>query len=314
MKDIVYRFVKECRQMRGGAISSRVERTRKAGAIARDIAAAFPGLHAENIGRKHVAWYVGALRCGGLSKNGNVPTPGTMKNYLSVLRAVLRRLGKPNLLPNENDALGIPRRSYVRRESIALVITGEQVAAVERHSPYFAASLLLMQAFGLRHEESMKVVPALADHVTELRMQGSWCKNGKPRSILIRTAQQREALSRAHAVAREGSLIPASMTYIAAKKQFQAITGGFGITHRHGLRHKYAELRYIDLTGNQPPVLSGLSVGDVSSEYVLLDRAARDTITFELGHKRRSVVGAYLGSLYRGKAERSGRTESTDGS
>ncbi len=314
MKDIVYRFVKECRQMRGGAISTRAERTSKASAIARAFAGEFPGLKAENVGAKHVTWYVAALRSGELSKDGKVPTPGTMKNYLSVLRTVLRRLGKPNLLPADNDALAIPRRSYVRPTSIALVITGEQVAAVERHSPYFAASLLLMQAFGLRHEESMKIVPALADHVTELRMQGSWCKNGKPRNILVRTAQQREALSRAHAVAREGSLIPASMAYIAAKKQFQGITGGFGITHRHGLRHKYAELRYIDLTGNQPPVLSGLSIGDVSSEYVLLDRAARNTITIEFGHERRSAVGAYLGSLYRSKAERSGRTESTDGS
>ena len=55
---------------------------------------------------------------------------GTMKNYLSVLRHCSRRLGKPNLLPADNDALAIPHRSTVRRTSIALVITGEQVAAV----------------------------------------------------------------------------------------------------------------------------------------------------------------------------------------
>jgi hypothetical protein len=62
-----------------------------------------------------------------------------------------------------------------------------------------------------------------------------------------------------------------------------------GLTHRHGLRHRYAQERYLELTGSLPPNCEG------PLETWAVDDRARTIISDELGHGRKQVTSAYLG-------------------
>lgn len=299
MRPLVYDFNLLCQKARGGAINTRRERRCNARAIAKQLDAKFRGLRLENVSERHLDWYIEALTTGQLSANGRPPAVGTVKNRMAVLRFILRRAGKEGMLPADNSALGIQRRTYVRAESIAVVLTPAQLLLVDQSSNFYGASLRLMAVFGLRHEEAQKIVPIEADHRTELVLQGNWCKNGKPRSVPIRTRAQRDALDYAKAVAHEGSLVPPAMSYVQSRRKFQSITKAIGIGIRHALRHNFAQVRYAEICGEAAPVVSGLKAQDVSPDRLIRDRCARDVISRELGHERRAVLGAYLGSLFK---------------
>lgn len=299
MKSAQYMATKITRKNRCGAISTRCERTRTIKRIVGDIAEKFPGLKLENMGPHHVAWWFNAMREGKLSRSGTPPSIGSQKNDLAALRFLLRRIGKPSLLPKSNADLGVEKRDYVRTQSVAINLNAGQIAQVHAHSPRYAICLQLMDAFGLRVEESLKIIPVLADRGFELELKGSWCKNGRPRGVPILKREQRALLEQAKAIAGEGSLIPPGLTYAEARSELQTLTKAIGLNRRHGLRHAYAGERYFSLTGELPPAVSGLTLAEVSKEQLLLDRAARSAIALELGHARRSVLGAYLGSLHR---------------
>jgi hypothetical protein len=63
----------------------------------------------------------------------------------------------------------------------------------------------------------------------------------------------------------------------------------------HGLRHRYAQMRYELLTGWKAPVAGGPSSHSLSAEQRLLDAHARQGISRELGHERLAVTSVYLG-------------------
>lgn len=303
MKPAQHSAVKAARKHRHGAISTRCERARTVKRIVGDIVAKFPGLQLENLGKRHVLWWIDAMRRGKLSRGGRPPSIGSQKNDLAALRFLLRRIGKPNLLPKSNADLGVERRDCVRTVSVAIELQPEQVAKIYAHSPRYAICLQLMSEFGLRVEESLKIVPMMADRGFELELRGSWCKNGRARGIPILRTEQRVILEQAKTIAGQGSLIPPGLNYAEARGQLQALTTAIGLNHRHALRHGYAASRYLAMTGALPPVATGLTRADVTAEQVLLDRAARSAIALELGHARRSVLGAYLGSLFRSRRE-----------
>ena len=78
---------------------------------------------------------------------------------------------------------------------------------------YAQASLRLQVAFGLRRKEALMIQPAWADRGNRLVLHDTWTKGGRPREIPLTTAAQRQALDHAKAVAGQGSLIPASLSY-----------------------------------------------------------------------------------------------------
>ena len=304
MKQAQYQATKVARKDRRVAIATRCERVRTIKRIVGQIALQFPGLKLDNLTERHVMWWVRAMAAGKFSRTGRPPSVGSQKNDLSAIRFLLQRIGKSNLLPKSNAALGIERRRYVATVSVALDLQDHQVDLVHAHSPRFALSLRMMRAFGLRCEESLKVVPIVADRGFELQLQGSWCKNGRPRCVPIVDSTQRALLEPAKAIAGDGSMVPPGLTYAEARSQLRELTAAIGLSHRHGLRHGYVGDRYFALTGGLPPVATGLTRHDVTAEEVHRDRAARSTIALELGHTRRSVLGAYLGSLFRSSRER----------
>jgi hypothetical protein len=72
-------------------------------------------------------------------------------------------------------------------------------------------------------------------------------------------------------------------------ERFGVTRAGLGVVP-HGLRHQGAADDYRAMTGELPPVAGG---GPVDRE---LDVQARQCIAERLGHGRRQIVNAYLGS------------------
>ena len=126
-------------------------------------------------------------------------------------------------------------------------------------------------------------------------LKASWCKGGREREIPIRTARQREVLDQAHRLVRRGSMIPSGRSYVEQVKLYERQTAAVGLHKLHGLRHAYAQERYKELTGWEPPVAGGKPSAKLTREEKALDREARMTISRELGHEREQITAVYLG-------------------
>jgi hypothetical protein len=157
-------------------------------------------------------------------------------------------------------------------------------------------SLELQQAFGLRREEAIKFRPGYADRGDRLVLKDTWTKGGKAREIPVCNAAQREVVARAHRLAGKGSLIPRDRNYRQQLRIYERHTANAGLSKLHGLRHAYAQDRYEELTGWKSPAAGGRAAASLSPDECRLDKAARLTISLELGHERLAVVKVYLGS------------------
>jgi hypothetical protein len=113
--------------------------------------------------------------------------------------------------------------------------------------------------------------------------------------VPVRTAEQRQVLDEAKSLAGQGSLIPASKTYVEQLRRFEHQCGAAGIQRVHGLRHQYAQTRYRELTGWPAPVAGGPRSKELNAQERALDEAARLIVSAELGHERSQVTAVYLG-------------------
>ena len=271
--------------------SFNTQRSRKAHVklIARHLAeAGFKRLKAGNLKPKHVAALVDRWKNDGISA-------GTFKNRMGAVRWMYGKVNKHFLVPRTNAELGIGNRQYVTNESKARELTPTFGDIDRIKSPHVRMSLELQRAFGLRREEALKIRPAWADRETKLVLQGSWTKGGRRREIRILTSHQREVLDRAKAVADNGSLIPRDKSYINHLRVYKRQIAAAGFHKLHGLRHAYAQERYLELTGREAPAAGGKSWNDLTPEEKIEDGRARMTISEELGHSRGQIVSVYLG-------------------
>jgi len=274
-----------CKHNRDGSFASRADRERLLDLIANQLKAlGFRHMHAASFKAKHIDALVECWRTEGIAA-------GTLKNRMTALRWVCEKTGKSHIIDRSNDAYGIERRVYVSTTSKAWMLDDSRLAWIS--DPYTAMSLQLQTAFGLRREESIKIVPSVADLGDRLFLQASWTKGGRSREVPIRTSEQRVLLDEAKALAGGGSLIPRNASYIDQRNRFKAQCPRAGIRNVHGLRHHYAQCRYQTLTGWACPAQGGPSARTLSPEQRAIDRAARQTISSELGHARISVVNVY---------------------
>jgi hypothetical protein len=68
-----------------------------------------------------------------------------------------------------------------------------------------------------------------------------------------------------------------------------------GLDHLHGLRHAYAQARFLELTGLACPVTGGPHREELTPAQREDDFEARLIISAELGHTREAITVAYLG-------------------
>lgn len=227
----------------------------------------------------------------------------TIKNRMAALRWWAEKIGNPGAVKS-NDELGIERREYTTNENKAASIETVDLSKMDER---IAASLVLQSEFGLRREEAMKFQPEYAlsgrspldAETKEIRLKGSWTKGGRDRVIPIKTMSQREALAKAAYLARSGSMIPPDRSYRQHMIIWEKETAAQGIGRTHGLRHAYAQRRYMELTGWAAPAVAGIR--KLTPDERQKDQEARKTISEELGHGRIAITNAYLGSWKGGK-------------
>ena len=288
MRDLNRDFKVLCRHNRDGSYATQADREHILDLIADQLhEMGFRGLRAQGLKPKHVEKLVARWLAEELS-------PGTVKNRMAVMRWAVQKLGKDNIVARTNAAYGIPDRVYVTNISKAKELGMEQLESIR--TPCAQMSLRLQAAFGLRREASIKIVPAWADRGDTLLLKDSWNKGGRDIEIPIRTAEQRQLLNEAKALAKGKSLVaPGYKTYYAYLKHFRYECGRVGIHAFHGHRHFYAQARYQELTGQACPALGGPRSKQLTPAQKAIDREARDVISHEMGHGREQITAVYLG-------------------
>lgn len=226
--------------------------------------------------------------------------PATIKNYMSKLRKIAVLLGNPQLVKPSNDAYNINRRSYAPTYNKAIY----QIDFSKCTDPMICLSLEAQSLFGLRREESMKLVISDAWHVNNLKIKPSWSKGGIGRTLEITNQEQQQWLLKAIQQVPSGqSLIPKDRTYKQHLSRYQIQTKQMGISKCHGLRHAYAQRRYQELTrqfdphkrGWLCPIAGGLPSRGLNHYQKAIDHKVRQIISRELGHSRVNITRIYLG-------------------
>lgn len=224
---------------------------------------------------------------------------GTIKNRLSHVRWWAEKIGKASMLPKSNTGsnqaivLDIEKRNYVPVNSKAKTL---DIVKLEKISdPLVRLSLRLQQEFGLRREEAIKFRPDVAIQDSEIALKASWTKGGRPRVVPIRTESQRTLLKEIKQVVGNGALIRADRNYVKQLRSYERQTSLVGLCKNHGLRHLYAQQRYLELTGWKAPIAGGPKSTELTQEQKASDRCARLLISKELGHSREQITVVYLG-------------------
>ncbi|MDO8277016.1 MAG: integrase domain-containing protein [Burkholderiaceae bacterium] len=235
---------------------------------------------------------------------------GASASYLASQNTALRRLaiwmGKPDAVPRLCDLVGDPqvfRRSYSALTSKNWETMGIDIdkvfADMDALCPITGLQLRLILVNGLRAREAMMFKPAEADKGDSLLVTGG-TKGGRTRTIPVDNPVQRDILERCKAVAKgnaRGLVTPRPGKSVRSNlDRFYYLLKKIGVTKKqlgvtpHGLRHTYAARKYEEATGMKSPVDGG---GEVSREA---DHVARLNISELLGHSRKTITSAYLGT------------------
>jgi hypothetical protein len=287
MRDLNYQLKQLGARNRDGSYATRNDRARMLSLVANQLhELGYRHMRVDSLKPKHVEALLGRWKSEDLSA-------ATMKNRLAALRWWADKIGKENVVARENDSYGIDRRQFVTNRDKGKDLDPAQVDKVA--SPFVAMSLRLQEAFGLRREESIKIRPGWADQGNALRLQASWTKGGRERVIPIGTPEQRAVVDQAKKLADGRSLIPEGSTYKDQLKAFRAECKRVGINGVHGLRHRYAQERYLQKTHWECPARGGPKAKELSPEDRSVDQRARLEISLELGHGRAQITAIYLG-------------------
>lgn len=287
MRDLNYQLKQLCDRNRDGSYATQSDRARILSHIANQLHdLGYRHMNADSLRPKHVEALIGQWKADAVSA-------GTMKNRMSAMRWWAQKIGKDNIIARDNAVYCIDKRTFVTNISKAKTLDDVHVAKIT--DAYTAMSLRLQSAFGLRREESIKIVPSWADGGDRLKLKDTWTKGGKYREIAIRTPEQRQVLNEAKRLAANGSLIPASMRYRDQLQRFRTQCDKTGIHGVHGLRHRYAQERYRQLTGWPCPSCGGPRSSQLNVEMKERDLSARLFLSEEMGHRREQITAVYLG-------------------
>ena len=287
MKDLNYELKALCHRNHDGSFATQTNRRHILNQIADDLhQLGFRHLQVISLKPKHVEKLIEHWQKDDISI-------GTIKNRMAALRWWAEKIGKPGIVRKSNQAYGIPERIYVTNVDKSRELSDGDLSQITDER--VRASLELQAAFGLRREESIKFIPSWADRGDKIALKGSWCKNGRPREIVIRTPGQRALIDRLKTNYGNQSLIPPDKTYVQQLNRFVYQCRKAGIQRVHGHRHRYAQNRYEEITGWQCPAAGGIPSNQLTPEQKEKDRTARLLISNELGHERESITAQYLG-------------------
>ncbi|MGS2724931.1 phage integrase N-terminal domain-containing protein [Porticoccus sp. GXU_MW_L64] len=286
MQKLNYELKQLCKTNRDGSHSTRSTREANLQKMANDLhKLGFRGMRARSLKQKHVDALVKQYQQEGIN-------PRTLKNRLSYLRWWADKIGRPQVVARSNSHYDIQPIQYKAVESKAQNLDQQQLNRID--DPHIKISLELQATFGLRREESIKFIPSYADQQDHIILKATWCKGGKARIIPIENHQQRDVLNRAHQLAGNGSLIPRHLSYVQQMRRYEKQTAKAGFHKLHGLRHAYAQAKYLELTGWPAPVCGGPTKQQLTTEQREIDRQARLAVSKLLGHEREQITQNYL--------------------
>ncbi len=287
MKDLNYQLSKLCRENRDGGFSTQATRSRLLDLIANQLLAlGFRRMQSTSLKPKHIDALLAKWREQGISV-------GTLKNRLSALRWWAKKVNKSSIIARDNAVYGIGKLTCVAKESKALELDDKKLSAIS--DSYVKLSIRLQAAFGLRREESIKFSPSYAIQDDHIKLKSSWTKGGRARTVPIRNDEQRQLLAEIKALVKGDSLIPAQLNYVQQLNRYQRQIRSAGFTKLHGLRHAYAQQRYLELTSWKAPVAGGPTSKQLTPEQLAPDYEARAIVSSELGHARVEIAAVYLG-------------------
>ncbi len=287
MKDLNYQLGKLSRDNRDGSYSTQATRSRILDLIGNQLQTLrFRRMQPTSLKPKHVDALLADWREQGISV-------GTLKNRLSALRWWAKKVNKPSIIAKDNTVYGIGKREYVAKESKAQDLDDKKLPEIS--DPFVRLSIRLQAAFGLRREESIKFNPSYAMQGEHIRLKSSWTKGGRARTVPITNDEQRQLLEDVKDLAKGGSLIPAQLNYVQQLHRYERQLRNAGLSKFHGLRHAYAQQRYLELTGWKAPVAGGPASDSLTTDQRTLDKKARAVISQELGHNREAISAVYLG-------------------
>jgi hypothetical protein len=178
-----------------------------------------------------------------------------------------------------------------------------------------ACQMEMLYAWGLRDNEAFHIRPVESER--EANGAGlsvtRGTKGGKHRTVYyfqtdLGFAQyQREVLQRAKALAAlhpKAELSIPGMTLRRMKSRFHWVMRKYGIHKKalgitpHGLRHQFACDLFRDVCGLPAPVL-GLLPAAVYTQNSGVVTLALSEVSRQLGHERKTISGAYVGSTTR---------------
>jgi site-specific recombinase XerC len=287
MKDLNYQLMTLCRENRDGSYSTQATRRRILDLIAHQLhELGYQKMQARSLKPKHVDALVSLWKDQGIGI-------GTFKNRLSALRWWAKKVGKADIVRNDNSAYGVGNRNPVGKESRAQALDESKLDRMS--DPYVRLSLQLQAEFGLRREEAIKFSPNYAIKHDHIKLKASWTKGGRVRTVPIRNDEQRRLLEEIRALAKGGALIPPERNYVEQRNRYDRQVRTVGIKNPHSLRHAYAQRRYEELTGWKAPLAGGPASKSLTIEQRARNKGARETISRELGHGREEISAAYLG-------------------
>jgi integrase len=255
-----------------------------------------------NLKPKHVKHLVAIWESRGYSA-------GTIQKYFTFLRTLCGWIGKKGLIGDAAQYLSDPKRAKRIRIATAdrsWTAQGVDIEAliseVYEHDPHVGICLMLQQAFGLRVREAwlLRIQESFGRSRTILYITHG-TKNNLSREYPITAAWQIELLEKSAEMANAatGSQIPARYGLDKWKNHFYYICRCHGIKRKngvvtHGLRHAVANDDYEELAGFPSPVRAGEKPLNYDK---LKDHIARLEVSKRLGHRRKQVSSAYLGSF-----------------
>jgi integrase len=283
-----------------GSFASQKDRKNALGAIGKELKSEFKMQKIENLKQKHVQHLVQKWQDDNLSN-------ATIKNKMTHLRWAADAMGKDNLIPAKNSDLGIEDRriDYNNNKS------WEPSESLKNSLPErLSIQVDLMREFGMRFKEAALFRPL--ENSSNDKIQITYgTKGGRDREFYITNERQKEVLNKAcEYVRNNGSLNGNLINPMESYKKFEDSTRNTyrdagivksGIGSCHGLRHKYAQDRYEQMTGWRCPASMSSEErtafrDSMTSEMRELEREKMLELSEELGHSRIPIIYNYIGS------------------
>lgn len=155
--------------------------------------------------------------------------------------------------------------------------------------------LLLMEGFGLQFSEAFNIKIAQAYKRDYLLVAHDWLYGQHEREIPIISTAQRNLLMTLKRTYNHHPLKPEIVTDTKYLNHIKANMQQLGMRDMQGLRYRYAQRRYEEITRQYCPLAGGQPTHCLRPDLRIVDREARAMIRVELGLTAQEQIQTFLG-------------------